>query len=62
MREAKKIVDGGADLLSKVSSFAENVSVTNDIVAKAKDRPQERRPGLGLARKKASFSLRTSIR
>ncbi|XP_057772978.1 centromere protein C [Salvia miltiorrhiza] len=60
MSEAKKIVDGGANLLSNFSSFAENVSITYDIAAKAKDRPQEKRPGLGLARKKASFSLKTS--
>lgn len=62
MSEAKKIVDGGANLLSKFSSFAENVSATNDLAAKVKDRPWERRPGLGIARKKASFSLKTSIR
>lgn len=61
MSEAKKIVDGGANLPSKFSSFAENVSVVNDLAAKVKDRPRERRPGLGIARKKASFSLKTSI-
>ncbi|XP_042056844.1 centromere protein C-like isoform X2 [Salvia splendens] len=59
--EAKKIVDGGADLLSNLSSYAISVGVTNDNAAKAKDKPQERRPGLGLARKKASFSLKPSI-
>ncbi|KAL1551469.1 centromere protein C-like isoform X2 [Salvia divinorum] len=61
MSEAKRIVDGGADLLSNISSYAVNVGVTNDIAAKAKDKPQERRQGLGLARKKASFSLKPSI-
>ncbi|XP_042049476.1 centromere protein C-like isoform X2 [Salvia splendens] len=61
MSEAKKIVDGGADLLSNISSYAISVGVTNDNAAKAKDKPQERRPGLGLARKKASFSLKPSI-
>lgn len=62
MSEAKKIVDGGANLLTNFSSFGENASLTNDIAAKAKDVAQERRPGLGVARKKAPFSLRTSIR
>ncbi|XP_047959215.1 centromere protein C-like isoform X2 [Salvia hispanica] len=60
MSEAKRIVDGGADLLSNLSSYA-GVGVTNDNAAKPKDKPQERRPGLGLARKKASFSLKPSI-
>lgn len=62
MSEANKIVDGGANLLTTFSSFGENVSVANGIAAKAKDRPQERRPGLRVGHKKASFSLRTSIR
>lgn len=61
MSEAKRIVDGGADLISNISSYA-SVGVTNDNAAKAKDKLQERRPGLGLARKKASFSLKPSIR
>ncbi|XP_047966323.1 centromere protein C-like isoform X2 [Salvia hispanica] len=47
--------------LKELRSLAENVDVTNDIAEKAKDRPQERRPGLGLPRKKASFSLKPSI-
>lgn len=63
MNEAKKIVDGGAELLeSNLASFAENVTVTNAITAKGKDKPQDRRPGLGRARKRAPFSLKTSIR
>ncbi|KAI3455391.1 hypothetical protein Pfo_012054 [Paulownia fortunei] len=62
MNEAKRIVDGGAELLeSNLASFAENVGITDAIVAKGKDRPQDRRPGLGLARKRAPFSLRTSV-
>ncbi|KAK6124903.1 hypothetical protein DH2020_041364 [Rehmannia glutinosa] len=61
MNEAKRIVDGGAELLeSSLASFVENVGITDAIAAKGKDRPQERRPGLGRTRKRAPFSLRTS--
>ncbi|XP_011072288.1 uncharacterized protein LOC105157576 isoform X2 [Sesamum indicum] len=62
MNEAKRIVDGGAEFLeSKLGSFAENVGITDANAAKGKDRPQERRPGLRLDRKRATFSLRTSV-
>ncbi|KAL3631844.1 hypothetical protein CASFOL_024828 [Castilleja foliolosa] len=61
LNEAKRIVDGGAELLeSTLASFAENVGIANAVAAKCKDRPQERRPGLGLARKRRHFSLKTS--
>ncbi|KAH6758786.1 centromere protein C [Perilla frutescens var. frutescens] len=61
MSESKKIVDGGTDILSNFYSYAESVSITNEFAAKVKDRPQEKRPCLGIARKKSSFSLRTTI-
>ncbi|KAH6782133.1 centromere protein C [Perilla frutescens var. frutescens] len=61
MSESKKIVDGGTDILSNFYSYAESVSITNEFAAKVKDRPQERRPGLGIARKRVPFSLRTTI-
>ncbi|XP_051128084.1 centromere protein C [Andrographis paniculata] len=62
MNEAKRIVDGGAELLeSYLATFTENVGKSDAITAKDKDRPQERRPGLGRARKRAPFSLRTSL-
>ncbi|KAI3463357.1 hypothetical protein Pfo_020020 [Paulownia fortunei] len=62
MNEAKRIVDGGAELLeSNLTSFAENMGMRDAIAAKGKDRPQERRRGLGLARKRAPFSLKTSV-
>ncbi|KAK4428068.1 Centromere protein C [Sesamum alatum] len=62
MNEAKRIVDGGAEFLeSKFGSFAENMAITDAIAAKGKDRPEERRPGLRLARKRAKFSLKTSV-
>ncbi|CAA0837232.1 Unknown protein [Striga hermonthica] len=64
MNEAKRIVDGGAELLkSNLSSFFENAGNNGATHAKGKDRdrPQERRPGLGLVRKRAKFSLKTNI-
>ncbi|KAL0415287.1 UNVERIFIED_CONTAM: Centromere protein C [Sesamum latifolium] len=62
MNEAKRIVDGGAEFLeSKLGSFADNVGITDANAAKGKDRPQERRPGLQLARKRGTFSLKTSV-
>ncbi|KAH6761830.1 centromere protein C [Perilla frutescens var. hirtella] len=61
MSESKKIVDGGTDILSNFYSYAENVSVTDEFSSKVEDRPQETRPGLGIALKKASFSLKTRI-
>ncbi|KAG8379895.1 hypothetical protein BUALT_Bualt07G0136800 [Buddleja alternifolia] len=64
MNEAKRIVDGGAEFLeSNFASFAENVGITDAVAAKGKDRPQERRPGLDLGRnrKRAQFSLKTSV-
>ncbi|GER44154.1 centromere protein C [Striga asiatica] len=64
MKEAKRIVDGGAELLkSNLSSFLENAGNNGATHAKGKDRdrPQERRPGLGLVRKRAKFSLKTNI-
>ncbi|KAL2534141.1 centromere protein C [Abeliophyllum distichum] len=61
MNEAKRIVDGGVELLgSNLISFAETVDTSADIVIKGKDKPQERRQGLGLARKRARFSLKPS--
>lgn len=63
MNEAKRIVDGGTQLFEpNFSSFAEYVGITDAIAAKGKDRPQDRRPGLGVARKRAPFSLKTSVR
>ncbi|KAL9156763.1 hypothetical protein ABFS82_09G099900 [Erythranthe guttata] len=62
MCEAKKIVDGGIQLMeSNFASFAENVGIGDAIAAKGKDRPQERRPGLARVRKRAPFSLKTNI-
>ncbi|KAL8458144.1 hypothetical protein ACS0TY_035869 [Phlomoides rotata] len=59
MNEAKKIVDGGAELLEyNLAGFNKNVSITNAIAAKGKDKPQDRRPALGLGRKRAPFSLK----
>ncbi|KAL2555123.1 centromere protein C-like [Forsythia ovata] len=61
MNEAKRIVDGGVELLgSNLINFAETVDTSADIVIKGKDKPQERRQGLGLARKRARFSLKPS--
>ncbi|KAL0342041.1 UNVERIFIED_CONTAM: Centromere protein C [Sesamum calycinum] len=62
MNEAKRIVDGGAEFLeSKLGNFAKNVGITDANAAKGKDVPQERRPGLRLDRKRAKFSLKTSV-
>ncbi|KAL3840918.1 hypothetical protein ACJIZ3_025509 [Penstemon smallii] len=59
MNEAKIILDGGTELLeSGLVSFSEKVDITDEIAAKVKDGPKERRPGLGRARKKGSFSLK----
>ncbi|KAL0319207.1 UNVERIFIED_CONTAM: Centromere protein C [Sesamum angustifolium] len=63
MNEAKRIVDGGAEFLeSKLGNFAKNVGIADANAAKGKDVPQERRPGLRLDRKRAKFSLKTSVR
>lgn len=63
MNEAKKIVDHGAELLeTNLVGFNENESMTNAIAAKGKDKPQNRRPALGLGRKRAPFSLKARFR
>ncbi|PIN03304.1 hypothetical protein CDL12_24173 [Handroanthus impetiginosus] len=55
-------MDAGEELLnSNRASFARNTGVTDTIAAKDEDRPQERRPGLGLARKRAPFSLKSTV-
>ncbi|XP_073141735.1 centromere protein C isoform X2 [Henckelia pumila] len=60
--EAKKIVDSRTAILdSNLASFAKNVSVSDAVSKKGKEMPRERRQGLGLARKRAPFSLRTSL-
>ncbi|EPS59112.1 hypothetical protein M569_15699, partial [Genlisea aurea] len=61
LNEAKRIVDGGAELVES-NLVAEIKGFENAMVVKIKDKPQERRPGLGLARKRASFSLKASVR
>lgn len=63
MNEAKRIVDGGAEILeSNLVGFTENMGITNAIAAKGKDKPQDRRPALGLDRKRPSFSLKARFR
>ncbi|CAI9766095.1 unnamed protein product [Fraxinus pennsylvanica] len=61
MNEAKRIVDGGVELLdSNLTRFAEIANPSYDVIIKDKDKPQERRQGLGVARKRARFSLKPS--
>lgn len=61
--ESMRVVDGGPELLeSDFARFAKSVGMNDAVGAKAKDKPQERRQGLGLDRKKRSFSLENSNR
>ncbi|KAL6584707.1 hypothetical protein OROMI_003996 [Orobanche minor] len=62
MNEAKRTVDGGAELLkSSLASFAENVGIPDAIPAESMYNPRQRRPCIGRARKRAPFSLKTNI-
>lgn len=63
MNEAKRIVDGGVELLdTNLTRFAEIADPTDEVIIKGKDKPQERRQGLGIVRKRARFSLKPSAR
>ncbi|XP_075514264.1 centromere protein C-like isoform X3 [Primulina tabacum] len=62
MIEAKRIVDSRTAILdSNLASFAKNVNVSDAVSKKGKDMPRDRRQGLGLARKRAPFTLKTSL-
>lgn len=60
--EAKAIVDGSSELLnSEFAKFAHSIGINKDTIApEGKEKPQERRPGLG--RKRARFSLKPNTR
>ncbi|XP_073296869.1 centromere protein C [Primulina huaijiensis] len=62
MIEAKSIVDGRtANLGSNIVRFTKNVNLSDAVFKKGKDIPRERRQGLRLARKRAPFTLKTSL-
>ncbi|KAL6559858.1 hypothetical protein OROGR_004975 [Orobanche gracilis] len=62
MNEAKRTVDGGAELLkSSLASFAEIVGIPDAIPAENMYNARQRRPCIGRARKRAPFSLKTNI-
>lgn len=61
MDEAKAIVDAGSELLnSQFVKFTESIGIAKDVAPEGKEKPQERRPGLG--RKRARFSLKPNTR
>lgn len=61
LEEARAIVDNGAELLNtKFTSFIQSKGIDGNVAMKGKEKPQERRPGLG--RKRARFSLKPSTR
>ncbi|CAI9757755.1 unnamed protein product [Fraxinus pennsylvanica] len=59
--EAKRIMNGAALLGSNFTNIAETVSISDAVAAKDKGKPQERRPGLALGRKRARFSLKPNV-
>ncbi|XP_073296866.1 centromere protein C-like isoform X3 [Primulina huaijiensis] len=62
MIEAKRVVDSRTAILdSNLASFAKNVNVSDAVSKKGKDMPRDRRQGLRLARKRAPFTLKTSL-
>ncbi|KAL2458704.1 centromere protein C-like [Forsythia ovata] len=59
--EAKRIMNGTSHLCSNFANINETVSINCTVAAKGKAKPQERRPGLALARKRARFSLKPDV-
>ncbi|KZV54898.1 hypothetical protein F511_31321 [Dorcoceras hygrometricum] len=62
MIEAKRIVDSRTAILdSNLVNFAKNANASDAVLKNGKEMPRERRQGLGLARKRAPFTLKTSL-